>query len=193
MAATPPSTPPSPSSQTGETPENSLSDIFSDSPPSTPRKSDINSDIPRLRSTHVTAGYREGISTSKTRSLQPGFDEGYPLGATFGLRVGFIFGALEGLYSAQCGQREHREKLQKLFKQAQEQLELVNIFSKNYWDERGVWKYDVEGKGEEVTFQEVVNQHPIIRIWDGKVEEQMAVAGVKSGRFEGEEWEAGRV
>ncbi|KAF3396927.1 putative protein yae1 [Talaromyces pinophilus] len=55
------------------------------------------SDLPSLRRQHVTAGYRDGIATSKSEHVQRGFDAGYPVGAQFGLRVGTILGILEGL------------------------------------------------------------------------------------------------
>src|ERR1700761_2373964 len=44
------------------------------------------SDVPRLRSTHVTNGYREGIAASKEQHIQAGFDEGYSLGAEVALK-----------------------------------------------------------------------------------------------------------
>ncbi|KZF20432.1 hypothetical protein L228DRAFT_240952 [Xylona heveae TC161] len=58
------------------------------------------SDIPRLRSVHSTAGYRDGIAFAKNEYIQAGFDEGYALGAVIGLRIGWILGALEGLWIA---------------------------------------------------------------------------------------------
>ena len=61
--------------------------------------SDI-SDVPRLRSIHVTSGYRDGIANGKMQSVQAGFDEGYSLGAVLGLKAGWILGVLEGLIAA---------------------------------------------------------------------------------------------
>ncbi len=194
MAATPPSTPPSPSSpvQAANT-NNNLSDIFSDSPPSTPTQSGIPSDVPRLRSTHTTAGYRAGISSAKTRSLQPGFDEGYSLGAVIGLRVGYLLGALEGLWCAYDTGCEGKGRLKSLLKTGREELKIEKIFGKEYWDKDGVWTYEVTSEGGEATFQEVAEQHPIVRTWDQKVKEEIEKAGIKLGRFEGSEWEAGRI
>ncbi len=193
MAVTPPSTPPSPSSPIRIATNNNLSDVFSDSPPSTPAQSSLPSDIPRLRSTHATAGYRAGISSSKTRSLQPGFDEGYPLGAVFGLRVGYILGALEGLWSAYRTQGESKDQIILLIKHAREQLKIQNIFAKEFWNKEGVWTYEVTAKAEEASFQEVVEQHPLVRKWVETVGEEVERAGVKLGKFDGTEWEAGRV
>lgn len=193
MAITPPSTPPSPSSPVHTHTNDHLSDIFSDSPPSTPSQLAIPSDIPRLRSTHATAGYRAGISTSKTRSLQPGFDEGYSLGAVFGLRVGYIVGALKGLWSAYATACEEKDRLNELIRKCGQKLKIESIFGKEYWDEKGVWTYEVTAKGDEVTFQEVAEQHPMLREWGETVRQEIGKAGIKLGRFEGNEWEAGRI
>ena len=171
---------------------NRLSDIFSDSPPTSPTTADP-SDIPRLRGTHSTAGYRAGISTSKEETLQAGFDEGYPLGAFFGLRVGYLLGALEGLYLAHSHESEGRTRLGRLAEDAKGQLTLEKIFEREWWGEDGIWKYEVQGKEEEVTFPEVVNAHPLVRKWVEKVEQETKIAGIKVGRFQGREWEEGRV
>ncbi|MCJ1452729.1 Essential protein Yae1, N terminal [Mycoblastus sanguinarius] len=192
MTLTPPSTPPSPSSLN---PALSLSDVFSDSPPSTPlqNKPSLISDIPRLRSTHATAGYRAGISDSKIRSLQPGFDEGYSLGAVFGLKVGYLLGVLEGLWSAYRDDYEEIKRLKSFSNEAGEELKIEKLFGKEWWDEDGVWRYEVTAEGEEVTFKEVVEWHPVVKRWAQRVEEEMEKAGVKRGTFEGREWEDGRV
>ncbi|KAK4555256.1 Essential protein Yae1, N terminal [Recurvomyces mirabilis] len=58
------------------------------------------SDLPRLRRTHVTNGYREGMAIGKEREMQEGFDEGYWLGAEMGQKVGNILGVLEGCLAA---------------------------------------------------------------------------------------------
>lgn len=105
-------------SQTGEN-SNSLDDIFGSSPddhhgnqkdyqkthedteefPSSTYAAAMAepSDLPSLRRQHVTAGYRDGISFSKSEHVQRGFDSGYPVGAQIGLRVGTVLGILEGL------------------------------------------------------------------------------------------------
>lgn len=76
---------------------NSLDDIFGDESPDPPLADPSAShtlhrpqgptdpsDIPRLRSIHVTAGYRDGIASSKAAYVQEGFDEGFSLGAVLG-------------------------------------------------------------------------------------------------------------
>ena len=217
MSSTPPSTPPSlPPSPT----TNPLSDIFSDSPPPTPNNPTHHpsepSDLPRLRSTHITAGYRTGISVSKTPSLQPGFDEGYSLGAVFGLRIGGLIGMLEGLYACACSgctdgggggrddekvkqKEKERERVGKLVRKAREELSVERVFGREWWDGSGDggWRYEVGGaKGErevEVTRMEVVEGHPVVRGWEGVVAEEVERRGVRRGVFEGEGWEGGRV
>lgn len=193
MTSTPPSTPPSPTSPIQGHNDNSLSDIFSDSPPSTPTQADVPSDIPRLRSTHTTAGYRAGISVSRTQSLQPGFDEGYSLGAVFGLRIGYILGALEGIWGAYDTQSGERSRLSKLLKRARDELRIEKVFAPDHWDKDGVWTYEVIGEQDVVTFEEVAQQHPVVRKWNEIVKEEVQNAGLKLGRFEGSEWEAGRI
>lgn len=88
--------------------DNSLDDIFGSSPPLETREFPFDvqqeatstnepSDLPSLRRQHVTAGYREGISTSKGEHVQRGFDAGFPVGAQLGMRAGTILGILEGI------------------------------------------------------------------------------------------------
>ena len=59
-------------------------------------REEILSDLPAMQRQHMTAGYREGLTDSKAKSMQGGFDQGYPIGVELGLRVGKIFGVLEG-------------------------------------------------------------------------------------------------
>ncbi|KAE8372635.1 hypothetical protein BDV26DRAFT_273807 [Aspergillus bertholletiae] len=82
---------------------NSLDDIFGSSPPhDTPTHTTATSqpepsELPYLRRQHVTAGYRDGVSASKTEHVQSGFDAGFPIGAQLGMRAGTIIGILEGV------------------------------------------------------------------------------------------------
>ncbi|KAF2229538.1 hypothetical protein EV356DRAFT_510813 [Viridothelium virens] len=85
------------------TEDNTFADIFDSSPLDASQNSAPvaePSEIPRLRSTHINAGYRDGISSSKVRYVQDGFDEGYSLGATIGLKAGFVLGVAESLMKA---------------------------------------------------------------------------------------------
>ncbi|CAL5866052.1 uncharacterized protein PFLUO_LOCUS259 [Penicillium psychrofluorescens] len=88
--------------------DNSLDDIFGSSPPPERRDErvwnnpDSNataepSDLPSLRRQHVTAGYRDGVSASKSEHVQRGFDAGFPVGAQLGMRAGTVLGILEGI------------------------------------------------------------------------------------------------
>ncbi|KAL9127902.1 MAG: hypothetical protein Q9217_003312 [Psora testacea] len=198
-ALTPSSTPPTPN-------PNHLCDIFSDSPPRSPMSLNLRSmepsDIPRLRSTHSTIGYRAGISGAKEQFLQPGFDEAYSLGATFGLRVGYLLGVLEGLVAAlSCPSREianeERDRVRGLLGEGRRELSLEMVFNRDLWGEDGVWRYDVHSEkydkdGEaDITFREVVEWHPVVRKWAAVVEKEMQKAAVGTGRFEGAEWERG--
>ena len=195
---TPPSTPPTPNA-------NPLSDIFSDSPPASPsstsRSADL-SEIPRLRSKHSTAGYRDGITIAKEKFLQPGFDEGYSLGATFGLTVGSLFGKLEGLCLAKRDERadgvEQDSRLMKMLVVMRQELGLENLFGREWWGEDGIWKYQVKPRDDgiptesDTTFEDIVKSHPLVAKWDVLAEQEIVKAGIKQDRFEGAEWEAGR-
>ncbi|KAI4120705.1 MAG: hypothetical protein LQ338_006821 [Usnochroma carphineum] len=183
-------------------PQNTLSDIFSDSPPASPSSTTPRltepSDIPRLRSTHVTNGYRDGIASSKDQALQPGFDEAYPLGAILGLRAGYILGVLEGLCSAYPSgnpalaetdekkrdelvevRRDEANRLKSLLIQAREELSAEKLFSKEYWSSEGLWAYEVGQKDEDVTFWQVADQHPMIRKWLERVRDEVPKAGIR--------------
>ncbi|MCJ1337717.1 Essential protein Yae1, N terminal [Bachmanniomyces sp. S44760] len=168
-------------------------------------RADEISDIPRLRSTQVTAGYREGIASSKEKSIQTGFDEGYSLGAVLGLRVGYILGLLESIYKAVETRGDPNDDSRKkecfsVLDQAKKELDLIEVFGRDVWGEDGVWTYEVRANdgavGEEaaeITFEEVADQHPILSRWNTRVDDLVKEWGVTLGRFEGEEWENGRV
>lgn len=128
------------------------------------------SDIPRLRSTHVTTGYRDGIAESKASFVQTGFDEGFSLGAVLGTKSGYLLGVLEGIVRATTTASPLSE-MAELFLAAREELSLRSLFGRNYFGEDGIWKYDVHGKEDEVTFREVADAHPLIAKWEGKVQE----------------------
>lgn len=120
------------------------------------------SDIPRLRSTHVTSGYRDGIAESKASSVQAGFDEGFSLGAVLGSKSGYLLGVLEGIVRATASASS---EVTELFLAAREELGLTSLFGRDYFGEDGIWKYEVDGKEDEVTFREVADAHPIIAKW----------------------------
>lgn len=48
-------------------------------------------DIERI---HVKQGYVDGLSRAKEDSLQRGFDDGYPIGAQYGIRAGQVLARL---------------------------------------------------------------------------------------------------
>ena len=88
-----------------------------------------------------------------------------------------------------------RARIGKLLRQAREELAIEKVFGGEWWGEGG-WRYEVvgEGKGEgEVTWKEVVDQHPVVRKWERRVGEEVERRGVRRGVFEGREREGGRV
>lgn len=78
-------------------------------------------------------------------------------------------------------------------RKAREELGIESVFGKEWWGEDGVWRYEVHGEVEDVTFEEVVRWHPLMKKWSANVEEEIERAGVRRGRFEGVEWEKGRL
>lgn len=145
------------------------------------------SDIHRLRQEHTTAGYRDGIATAKASSVQAGFDEGFGLGGTIGLKTGRILGLLEGIAAALVADKSatlESEAANKLLSDAKIELELRSVFSEKYWHADGTWKYDVkEGEGEEdegsVLFSHVAEAHPLLRKWTATVDAQMRKWGLE--------------
>lgn len=155
------------------------------------------SDIPRLRSVHVTAGYRDGISVSKAEHVQQGFDEGFSLGAVIGLKSGYLLGVLEGIVRgvqpSAAISAEAKEDVIAKFVAARKDLGLESLFGREWFGEDGIWKFEVKGEGEEeVTFRDVADAHPLMVTWVAEAEQLKKRFGVEiqsRARPEGEEEE----
>ncbi|KAI5204464.1 essential protein-like protein Yae1 [Aureobasidium subglaciale] len=134
------------------------------------------SDIPRLRSTHVTSGYRDGISVSKASHVQSGFDEGFSLGAVIGQKAGFLLGVLEGLVRAiqtsTLVTAEVKDEVVAKFVAARGELGLQSLFGREWFGEDGIWTFEVKGVEEEedVTFRHVADAHPVVGKWIEEIE-----------------------
>ncbi|KAJ2892907.1 hypothetical protein MKZ38_009212 [Zalerion maritima] len=131
------------------------------------------SDVPRLRALQNTAGYREGIAAAKSSVAQDGFDEGYPLGAAIGLEAGLVFGLVQGLLATIKKQGEgaaarglEAARLEQLVSEARQDLGPRSMFSPNFWQVDGNWKYEVPGTEEQAPFEHVAKNHPIIQKWE---------------------------
>jgi hypothetical protein len=86
------------------------------------------SDLPAVQRQHMTAGYREGLSNSKARSIQGGFDQGYPIGFVLGIRVGRILGVLEGFLAAFAKDPAGTpEELLRLYQSAKRELAISQL------------------------------------------------------------------
>jgi hypothetical protein len=144
------------------------------------------SDMYRLRQEHTTAGYREGITAAKGTSMQAGFDEGFGLGATIGLKAGYLVGVLEGIAEAlsrDSSLEAERAEAGRLLAEAKAELGARAVFSPEYWDSDGTWKYEVgspgaqaeeaEAEEEDVVFSHVAEAHPLVRKWTLAVGAQM--------------------
>jgi hypothetical protein len=164
-------------------------DVWADDPEiilnTAPR--DIFSDVPRLQAAHSTAGYRDGIAASKERFIQAGFDEGYQVGAEIGFLVGRVLGSLDALHTslAPSSKLELRRRVEETVQRARRDLDLKEVFGRDYVGEDGVWIYEVEG-GEEVSFEDIAAAHPRIREWSGIVRELAREVGLVVWRVEEE-------
>lgn len=152
------------------------------------------SDIPRLRSIHVTNGYREGIAVSKESHVQAGFDEGFSLGGEIGQKVGWILGVLEGVVRG-VRRKKRREQQQRneernegeaedeaevAFTAAQAELRIEVLLGKDWFGEDGIWKYEVPGEEkEDVTFEVVAEAHPVVRKWRERTMELSQKVGLR--------------
>ncbi|KAJ5668336.1 uncharacterized protein N7477_006906 [Penicillium maclennaniae] len=167
--------------------DNPLDDIFGSSPEPERRpemraseSSNEPSDLPSLRRQHVTAGYRDGVATSKGQHVQEGFDAGFPIGAQLGMRAGTILGILEGITrgledrslvkkqgpgtkeSIDTGmeaRRATREQVLKLYVQAISALDVQSVFTGEESTEAGEMAETTLGrKGDKVVSK-----------WEGRV------------------------
>ncbi|KAB5550002.1 hypothetical protein GE09DRAFT_191854 [Coniochaeta sp. 2T2.1] len=194
-----PSPPAQPQTPLPEHDNDALDDVWGSSPspssPSSPsllpttRPSQYQSDIPQLQREHEKAGYRDGITAAKAGSAQAGFDEGFGLGAVLGARTGRVLGVLEGIARAS----PENESMRRLWEDARGELDLIKVFGDEYWTGEGVWKYEVTTEGgerkgeEEIVFADVAGAHPLIRKWEGVMEEEARRVGVNLEVHEG--WE----
>lgn len=104
--------------------------------------------------------------------MQEGFDEGFSLGAEIGLLVGRVLGVLEGMGRALASDKERRKEVNELLERARSELAIEKVLGTEWVDEEGVFKWKAERKAgdEEVTFQEVASQHPVLKAWIYTVE-----------------------
>ncbi|ANZ74994.1 BA75_02609T0 [Komagataella pastoris] len=86
----------------------------------TPLKEHVNTSA--LRRKHAKAGYLDGIGAAENHGLQDAFDEGYPMGAAIGSRIGQIIGTL---YS-----KSNTELLEK----AKAELQISKVLDSKYFD-----------------------------------------------------------
>ncbi|CZR63857.1 uncharacterized protein PAC_13754 [Phialocephala subalpina] len=178
-----------------------LDDVFGSAPPSPslePSNHDRNtneeySDIPRLKEKHETEGYRDGVTKGKGESVQVGFDEGYGLGAVLGLRIGKVLGLLEGILGAvKAGEGvkwdKEKKRMEVLFTEAQKELSTQSVFGREYWGEDGIWIFKVPGEedNKDVVFEDVAGAHPLVRKWEGLVEEEVKRWGLDLEIMDGE-------
>ena len=140
------------------------------------------SDIPRLRTRHVTEGYREGVAASKDQYLQEGFDEGFALRAEIGLLAGSILGVLEGIVHGLQPGTSQRTEVVEMLDRAEQDLKMEKLISEEFFEGDGNWKFEVGdgGSGEDFAFGDVAAAHPTLKAWKGTVRELGRQYGVEA-------------
>ena len=148
------------------------------STPSTSLQSREPSDIPRLRATHTTAGYRDGIALAREAAVQPGFDEGYVLGSAIGIRVGYLIGVMEGLSEAL--KKSTEVNLEAISTEMHKDFAISKLMGPDYINPDGTWSWSVGAMdGDEgPTSREVANAHPLILKWRSIVRRYTIEAGI---------------
>ena len=200
------SAPELPDAHAAQEQSSTMDDVWgADSAPGSPRLSSLGgaepqhvhpSDVRRLQQEHATAGYRDGITVAKATSIQAGFDEGFGLGATIGARIGKLLGLLEGIAAALTLEKNAvAATAQKLLEEARGELSVQKVFSPEYWDVDGTWKYKVPGAdGDEANaaFADVAGAHPLVQKWEAIVAAEIQRWGIDIDVLAAEEAEEGR-
>lgn len=125
----------------------------------------------------MTDGYREGLSISKTKHVQVGFDEGYPVGAAVGARVGYVLGVLEGLRVASSmaaghagvgeasGKEGEGEGVRGVLEKARRELSLDSLFD---LDATEPGEHNDEAGGGDVRVSAAAEER--LREWEDRVQ-----------------------
>jgi hypothetical protein len=130
------------------------------------RAHEILSDLPSRQRALDTDAYREGLANNKGKYVQEGFDEGFSLGANLGLLTGYILGVFRGFTMALQGHNEVRwNEAKVLWDSAQKELAIEDLLGQAWVNDEGIWKWEVDGTDEHVTFKEVAEQHPVVKKW----------------------------
>ncbi|KAK2629521.1 hypothetical protein QTJ16_000341 [Diplocarpon rosae] len=130
------------------------------------------SDIPRLKEKHETEGYRDGVTKGKGRVCRRGLT-----------RVGGLKG--EGLEG-------EKRRVQALLEQAKRDLGTRSVFERKFWGEDGIWRFEVPGEKEadgDVVFSDVAAAHPLVKKWEGVLEEEVRSWGLDLGIWDGQNGE----
>ena len=145
-----------------------------------------------MRTTFVTAGYREGLADARARAVQPGFDEGYLLGSAVGVRVGWLKGLMGGLVDGLDFSQAPpglESKVRVTLVQMNEELRMDQLLGQEWIGEDGLWKWTIEDP--DATIQSVASAHPVVRRWNRVVTQYCRVLGVERND-PAEGWDPGK-
>ncbi|KAK9453988.1 hypothetical protein V1511DRAFT_503864 [Dipodascopsis uninucleata] len=145
----------------------------------------LSADILRLKREHSQQGYIDGITAAKPSSVQPAFDEGYPMGSAFGIVVGKILGLFQGLKSYPS-ENISLDKLVDLERRARaDLLNIQDIFGESFWkvdestgDIQPSWTVpadEYEGSSDRSVLKSLPQEyimayHPVVKRWSNVVE-----------------------
>lgn len=120
---------------------------------------EVLSDLPAMKRQHMNDGYREGLTASKAKVMQAGFDEGYPMGVQIAMRAGPILGILEAYLACKSIDAipGMRERVQITYKDAIRDLDIGSLFQNT--DEEDI-----------ATLKTIsVFVHDTLEYWEGQV------------------------
>jgi hypothetical protein len=120
---------------------------------------EVLSDLPAMKRQHMNDGYREGLTASKAKVMQAGFDEGYPIGVQIAMRAGPILGMLEGYLACKSINAipGMRARVQATYNDAVRDLDVGHIFQDT----------DENTLASLKTIPESVQQ--VLEYWEGQV------------------------
>lgn len=90
----------------------------------------------RLKDQHSKSGYRDGITETKLRSNQIGFDENYATTAKVGLLAGWALGVLKSLKVSASGASPQLERIGSTIADLELTLTIANVFKQEIAFER---------------------------------------------------------
>lgn len=75
---------------------------------------------------------------------------------------------------------EVKARMEEMAGRAERELDLRRVFGEEYFDGRGVWRFDVKGEEDgSVGFREVARGHPLVGRWIWELGEVVRLCGLE--------------